>query len=98
MKLPSAFNTFVVAAASLYHPVNVYPVLVAVGAVAAVVPVLVVYNVVSFFFAYNGVVPLTVPLFPLNVIVAAVSLTYILLLHVAVVLVSVPSVAYACTL
>ena len=98
VKLPSAFNILLPSLAAVYHPVNVYPVLVAVGAVAAVVPVFVVYNVVASFFAYSGLVPLNVPLFLLNVIVAAVNFTYILLLHVAVVLVNVPSVAYACTL
>ena len=68
----SAAITFVPPLAAVHHPVNVYPVFVAVGNVPAVVFCAPVYTAVTPFFVYSGLVPLIVPLLldTLNVIFA----------------------------
>ena len=59
--VPSAFITFVPPLDDVNHPLNVYPVFVAVGIEPVVVLILPVYTAFNPYGTYNGVVPLIVP-------------------------------------
>ena len=83
---------------AVYHPLNVQPAFVAVGAVAAVEFLIPLYNPVAPLLVYNGLVPDNVPSFVVasNVIVALFILTNASALAalVAVLDVTVPFEAY----
>ena len=82
--LLSAFITLLPPLAAVHHPVNVYPVLVAVGIVPAVEFLIPVYAPVCPFLTYNGLIPLRVPPFASasNVIFALFIVKFILFVPV----------------